>query len=250
MKLIRCMIIILLVGLLLTPLVSIAEEEGEETIMFNNSDLKKSLPRSYDIALAAEKALANDTDFNEQYFEAQAFYAKAIWQMLIDRCDIMGLDKKVAESDLHFNMTDSPVNVYQKHWNFGAGYFFLRNNIHIERLGKADLERLQRFQASVGVADTELQAFIWDTLPVVISVDPDQNEENIDFVYEMDGKMAPNFAIVLGMSTMPSYNDDGDYVDAQAEATKEKAIASMIEQAEAIMSEALGIPVRIFTYLF
>lgn len=223
--------------------------EGERSTMLNNQDIKKSLPMSYSAVRASDKGLGENGGYSDWYFELQAFYAEGIWEMLNAQCEIMKLDEQLALSDMNFLPVDTFKNVYQEHWNFGAKYLFLRNNVHVERLSEADLELLGGYMRDgfePGSAD--VKQMVLRTLRDVICVDPNLPSDAIEYVYEPSGRAAPNNAVVLGLATMPAYGVDTLYVDAEAEALKYEAITAISEKAEQVMGEKLGVPVRIFIY--
>lgn len=227
---------------------ALAETEEGAVDMFNNVDMKRSLPLSYDLELAAEKGLADKNGFSQRYFELQAYYARAIWELLEAKCGISQLDAQILGAELRFIPCAEPVNVYQKHWSFGAKFLFLRNNLHLERLSPEELNELDGYERAAEPADEVVQGFVQKTLQGVICIYTNDALKDADAVYEMDGTSAPNRAIVVGIATMPEYDAQGGYVDAEHESIKYEAISAIAEQAGKTMTEALGIPVACFVY--
>lgn len=225
-----------------------AENEEGVVDVLNNDEIQSSLPMSYDVALAAERGLANEGGFSQRYFELQAYYAEAIWNLLDQKCNISKLDAYLSEADLRFIPCAEPVSAYQRHWSFGASFLFLRNNLHVERLSPEQLGELEGYMRTAAAADEAVQSFVQQTLRSVICIYSADESQDYDVVYEMSGKMAPNGAIVLGLATSPEYDADGNYVDAENEARKYEVLSALAEHAGTVMTKALGNPVRVFVY--
>lgn len=217
--------------------------EGDANTVFTEMELQICQPGLYSIELAEEKKLALDGHFSELYFELQAFYAGSLWRLLDMKCKIMELDREVEQAELRFCPTKDPENIYQERWNFGAKYFFLRNDIYIERMDTDELDKLKEYMDA-----NDMDAAVDLICITLLRVTAPFLDAEGDCVYEPDGKSAPAGAVVLGLATSPEYDEQGNFVSLKAEAEKRNALDNLILQVEPKLSEMIGVPVIIFKY--
>ena len=79
----------------------------------------------------------------EEFLELQNKYRNSIEEMLSKIIDFKQLDEKITKVLKVPVVEDKDYNFYHKFSNLGSNYIYLRNNIHIERLSKEDVERLK-----------------------------------------------------------------------------------------------------------
>jgi hypothetical protein len=184
--------------------------QSEKAIMMN-------MPRSYNLEEACKKGLTENPDrFSLLYCILQARYREVLSKFLLGKLPLESFDKEIGESELGFLPVEAKrQSVYQFYDCLGLKYFYLRNNLHIERLNTDELELLKNSiseQSSENEdAVTRLVESSWKK---IISI----NEEAGKFtqIYEMNlqgNKEAPGNALIFELATMSSFDENGNYTD-------------------------------------
>lgn len=97
------------------------------------------LPDSYDYNLINLKF----NDFKE-FVDLQVLYRNCIEKILMSNISFIKLEEYILSQGVDIpKVDDKEYNFYHKYSTLGSDYIFLRNNIHIERLSREELERLK-----------------------------------------------------------------------------------------------------------
>ncbi|MBR0465117.1 MAG: hypothetical protein IJJ23_12190 [Clostridia bacterium] len=215
----------------------------------DNKTIKQWTPDVHDMVLAREKFLTEGDGFSGEYFQLRDYYLKAVYARLNLTTGLAELEEAISQDDLAIAHRTEPENVYQEYAAFGFKYFYLRNDVAIERLTSAQLDELSEFVSSGAPCESEaVQDFVARTLETVIRSSPELESDAIEIIYEDDGRSAPNNALVLGLSFQPDYDENGNLRDYEQNARKNMFLDAMTADLEPRLSEAFGLPVRIFRY--
>lgn len=206
-------------------------------------------PQSYDLNLAAEKAICDKKEFCLNFMYVQALYRKGLDQYLMEKLDLKKYDDLLANSSLRFIKRDNDSqNVYQQTSSLPLSYIYLHNNIYIERLDRSTLDFLQnRIDSQKLNVDAELIQIVRKTYSKVIKVFPDEKVP-VKGVYSRDGKkIASNNAVIFEIGHQSEFDEKGNYVSLENEAHKKTYLKEeLIPQLEAEFSKKLKCPVTIF----
>jgi hypothetical protein len=139
-------------------------------------------PDNYDRQAAAIKGLLDENGFNDKFFYIQALYHKGLDSMLVEKLQLQRHDKNVRDFGFYqvvpYESDIFPywkLRYYQSLSMMNLNYFYIRNNIYVERLAMEDLAVFERgYEASeVNVSEDMLETIIELTWKSVISVHPD-----------------------------------------------------------------------------
>lgn len=238
----RAILIVCALAVMLSQ-AAIAQQKGMNE-MWNAQTIAYSRPFSYDINLAGELELADEAGFFDEYFRLQAFYTQALFAYLDQCAGLSDLDRVLAEHELRLMPAEEP-GIYQRCGSNGMKYLFLRSNVCIERLDRAELDALRDLQQNQSAE--EAVQFVQNTFARVLKADPAEPDDMI-IVYEPDGRRAQNNAIVLGLATDAEYDDEGNFVSGEHEEIKDEFLKVTAIAAGEKISEALGHPVEVLLY--
>ena len=140
-------------------------------------------------------------------------YRKLFTQYIIDRLQIKKYDKSIYESGLDFSTINlEDMDIYQYFSSDLLRYFYLRNNIYIERLNDKELDFLKSKLKSDGtVLDDEEIEFIEKTYQKVIFEDVLKNGDTCMVQYGPNSSnfFARNDSVVIGVR----YNEFDDKLE-------------------------------------
>ena len=238
---------IMMVMVALTILIGAQFSAGGEN-MFDNNTVKRCYPENHDLAAAAELGLATGDTYSDAYFELQAYYSEMLVAYIDSLASIRALDEAMEENELHLIPNDVPTNVYQEKASFGMKFFFLRNNVCIERLSRDELEALRAMdQNQLPGDDATVQAFISETMAKVTRLMPDKPDD-MRIVIEPHGTAVPNAGIVFGFAMSAEFDADGNFVNAGHEREKNSFIEAALPEMSDELTGLLGLPVTVVQY--
>ena len=143
----------------------------------------------------------------EEYIELCNAYRKLLTEVIIKRFKLKELDETFSNSDLCFVPNDSKMmDCYQWFLSDELKYFYLRNNVYIERLSDDDKEYLRNIVELNDYSITdEVEQFIEKTYLNVIKEDvkiKSDNDKKTFVLYGPDNKnyLVPNESIVIGFN--------------------------------------------------
>ena len=138
----------------------------------------------------------------ENYLLKYFSYRKLFTEYMIKKLDLKKYDDELAESKLNFKPnSEKDMDIYQYFSSEELKYFYIRNNIYIERLNEEETKFLTNKIDDNCELDLETEKFIEDTYEKVIFEDVLGNGELCEINYGPDGIsfMAGNDAIVVGV---------------------------------------------------
>lgn len=97
------------------------------------------VPDTYDRDLIKEKFKDDD-----EFLQCQLTYKKAFETLLTKVYDFKGIDEKVNSDGLVPKVITNEEDFYHRNTNLQNNYVFLRNNFHVEKLSKEDLDNLKK----------------------------------------------------------------------------------------------------------
>lgn len=148
-------------------------------------------------------ALINMSDKDKQGFLLKYdLYRKLFSEFIILRLNLKEYDIEVSNSKLKFKInSESDMDFYQYYSSEELHYFYIRNNIYIDKLSEIENNFLQeKINSNNYNFDEESENFIESTYTKVIFEDVLNNGENCITTYGPDSNsfMAPNNAVVIG----------------------------------------------------
>ncbi|WP_271715377.1 hypothetical protein [Anaeromicropila herbilytica] len=231
-------------------------EIKDDLYMPSKEELEEISPQSYNFELAEEKGLLKGETFSKKYLRMQSLYKKALEQYLMKKIDIKKYDDELANSKLHFIPGDKDKRCFYQVYDYmGLTFFYLRNNIHIEKLDSDDLELLKKSEENYDYAISEdLIKMVERTYKNIIMVSFEGDDEfnkyyNAIYGNTINGeRIIPNTALVLELNAQPEFDKKGNFVDWPKEKTKNDYIDDLILRLEQEYTDKLGIPVEVLQY--
>jgi hypothetical protein len=140
--------------------------------------------------------------------------------------------------------------VYQFYDCLGLKFFYLRNNLHIERLSAGELETLKDSIIEKSPENEEaVSRLVESSWKNIISIS-EKGADKFIAIYEMNlrgNKEAPGNALVFELATMSSFDENGNFTDFDKELEKDKWIFEYRNRIVPVLCEKAGdVPVRVF----
>ncbi|HOQ07262.1 MAG TPA: hypothetical protein PLP87_05555 [Clostridiales bacterium] len=219
--------------------------QSERAIMMNT-------PRSYDLQEAFRKGLTESPDrFSPLYCLLQARYREALSRYLLEMLPLESFDREIESNELGFLPVERErQSVYQFYDCLGLKFFYLRNNLHIERLSAGELETLKDSIIEKSPENEEaVSRLVESSWKNIISIS-EKGADKFIAIYEMNlrgNKEAPGNALVFELATMSSFDENGNFTDFDKELEKDKWIFQYRNRIVPLLCEMAGdVPVRVF----
>ncbi|MGB3989518.1 MAG: hypothetical protein WBL32_03185 [Acetivibrionales bacterium] len=140
--------------------------------------------------------------------------------------------------------------MYQFYDCLGLKFFYLRNNLHIERLSAGELETLKDSIIEKSPENEEaVSRLVESSWKNIISIS-EKGADKFIAIYEMNlrgNKEAPGNALVFELATMSSFDENGNFTDFDKELEKDKWIFEYRNRIVPVLCEKAGdVPVRVF----
>ena len=109
-------------------------------------------------------------NFNDRYYQLYRNYKVLLDRYLVDKFSLKVYDDLVANSNLLFiPMKKADMDYYQYISKMGLKYFYLRNNIYVEKLSLEDIEKIINLtEDELNKPSKEIIEIIERTYPIVI----------------------------------------------------------------------------------
>lgn len=163
----------------------------------NEKQLKTIYPNS---GLNVLKDMSNSD--KQKYFLKYFLYRKLFTEFLILKLELKEYDEEIANSKLNFRPSNKDdMDFYQYFSSEELKYFYIRNNIYIDKLSEIEDNFLQnKIDNNNYNLDIEAEKFIEATYEKVIFEDVLNNGDTCITIYGPDSSsfMAPNNAVVVG----------------------------------------------------
>lgn len=102
-------------------------------------------PCSINLKLAEEKGLVTDNKLNSRYFNIQKNYKIIFEKYIAETLNLKKYDDLLANSNLKIDScVPYRMDYYQKNSTLNLKYIYIKNNLHIEKLAKEDLDSLEK----------------------------------------------------------------------------------------------------------
>jgi hypothetical protein len=205
----------------------------------------------FDFELAKQKGLTKSDGFSEKYLYLQELYKAGFNEMLNVDNLLNSFDEKLKKDKRKFTPS-AKMDIYQKYGSFGRTFIYIRNDFSIERLSAEDLELLE---SKKKIDDKKLLKLVKDTYKSVItpldaSGEPMEGSEVIIYDETIAGaKKATADGAILQITYAPSYDKEGNYIDAAAEKTKNEDLKKWASTLEDELSEQTQNSVFVFIEL-
>ena len=140
-----------------------------------------------------------------EYMSLSNAYRKMLSEVFIKKYNLKELDNAFINSNLHFVTADSKkMDCYQNFSSNELKYFYIRNNVYVERLSKEDKSFIKRIIDSNDFSMTdEIEQFIDRTYSEVIKEDvssKDGEKVFVQFGPDSRSYIVPNDSIVIGFN--------------------------------------------------
>ena len=189
----------------------------------------------------------------DSYLLKYNMYRKLFTKFIIQKTNLKEYDKQIENSGLKFQTTkEEDMDIYQYFSSDELKYFYIRNNIYIEKLNEEEEKYLQdKIKSKNSELDDDTKKFIENTYEKVIFEDVLKNGETCITMYGPDSKtfMAPNNALVIGIR-YDEFADQG-LNDEEWEELHDKQIlflGKLYTNMYAQLKEKLNIPISIIRY--
>ena len=109
-------------------------------------------------------------NFNSRYYKLYQNYKTLLDRYLVEKFSLKVYDDMVSDSDLLFiPIKEDDMDYYQYMSKMGLKYFYLRNNIYIEKLSLEDIEKIINLtDEELNNPSQEIKELIERTYPIVI----------------------------------------------------------------------------------
>lgn len=166
--------------------------------------MNKNIKITEDMYLSRQ---SNNNDFKKMNFEEKntflelySFYHHLLKLYLIEKLELKKYDDELGKSNLKLKAVDvNKMDIYQYTMSDELQYLYLRNNIHIERLKKEELELLNKFYDNdLDISDINVKRFIESTFVKVIMEGDSPLITNINYGPPAPQYFAKTNSLVIG----------------------------------------------------
>lgn len=199
-----------------------------------------------DMELAKKAGLHNENGFSERYAVIATVYRYIISRYLCSELEIEEIEKKLRDRNYCFLKTEEKKSFYQKYDKSGTDYFYLRNDVHVERLDENALSIIE--EAYTDGSDEKLEAaakVVVDSWKNVLAFIPGC-EYSIELFPTIHGEgIVPANALVYMLHTEANYDENGAIVDWDEDRKRLNVVYGLKSQLEKLWSEDIEIPVKV-----
>lgn len=187
---------------------------------------------------------------DESYLDVYSLYHKLVVNYLIKNFKLTDFDNYFKESSLNYkSINNNNMDIYQYLSSESLSYFYLRNNIHIEKLDKNEYNYfVNKLNNNDEILDENTEKMIEITLNKVLS---ENNNKIVDTNYgPSSGRFfAPSNSLVIGFR-YDEFNDEG-MTDKEWDLNHEEQISDIFSKfcdLEEKVEDFSIMPVRIIQY--
>ncbi len=181
----------------------------------------------------------------EDYLRKYILYMNLLIEYLIKKTDIKKYDDLLKEDSHNFiSIKDKDMDIYQKLGSNYFKYFYIRNNLHLDRLTKEEDLYLNKKDI---IFDDKTYNFIESTFEKVIF--EDSKDYLVNYGVIAKGTLAPSKALVIGvrydefnLNGMSDIDWDLNYQE------QTKILNKIIESLESNIKNNLNIDCKIIKY--
>jgi len=166
---------------------------------------------------------------NELYLNLYSFYHDLITKYLIKKFELDSFDNHFSESNLNYKkVPDDQMDIYQYLSSSNLKYFYLRNNIHMERLTQEELNFfMNKLDNNDELIDEATEKMIESTINKVLS-EKEGDSILTNYGPESSQFYAPRNSLIIGFR-YDEYNGEG-MTDDEWDSNHEKQIQDKFHQ--------------------
>ena len=189
----------------------------------------------------------------EKYLAEYSLYVSLLTQYLCRKTSILRIDREIKEKKLVFPVEEIPLDqqdLYQALCSETLHYFYVRNNVYVERLNDPDKAFLDSLlQRDRIVYTAEIEDFIHRTLSLVTYDDTGNGRVNINYGPPTSNYILPNNALLIGARYDRGFYPLNDY-NAEMRACNERDgyFEDQCQELEISLKRNLGPDVRVVLY--
>lgn len=194
-----------------------------------------------------------DAETLEIYFNIYAVYSKMFRKYVIDLLNLKEYDMELSNSNLNYpKVQDDNMDIYQYFTKDDLNYFYIRNNLYIERLSDADKEFLHKlYVGQLEITDDESKKFIKRTYEMVIfeNIANDGSLADINYGPNDIYFIAPNNSIIIGVR-YDMFNLNG-MSDEEWNQLHDKQIVNLdneVDKLRSYIEKNIDVPVDVIVY--
>lgn len=210
---------------------------------------KKLYPNGYNLKIAKEKEISNNSIYESKYLLLQSGYRAIFNEFLCKNTKIDEYQKKLDTSE--FNFPQSLKSEYSKIGAFGRKNIYLRNSLYVERLSDKDIELIfQAIDDDVIEISEELLLLVDRTWKEIITVylDSHADEEPYEIIYDEGGinkTVAFNDSLVFELNYDVDFDPAGNIIDKENEKFKYQYATNLANQMEEEIANKLNCHVAV-----
>ena len=143
-----------------------------------------------------------DNESKDLYLQLYSTYSCMFRKYIIKKLDLLKYDKLVENSELNYvAIKDENMDIYQDFTKDYLKYFYIRNNLYIERLTREEKEYVfQNFVLDNIELDEKMTEFIEKTYPkIIFEKTNNQTISKINFGPNNEQYYALNNSVVIGL---------------------------------------------------
>lgn len=174
----------------------------------------------------------------------EEIYRYGFSEFLLDKLNLKKYDEELMKNNMCFIPRDKAhKEEAQKIDQMGLQFFYIRNEVHIDRLSEEQKDVLRKQKLNTKLADETLQVIEQSYADVMgYEVIKTEDDKNVKTTYNLTS--LPYFVtyetILIKLATMREYDKDGNYIDLQHEKEKEAALEKYVENMEKELRGKLG----------
>lgn len=188
----------------------------------------------------------------DEYAKLYSLYRKLFVKFMIKKLNLKNYDERIKDSGLNFCVTKKEtMDVYQSYSSEYLDYFYLRNNIYIEKLDYNEINFLrEKFNSNNFDLDEESKNMIENSYKKVIFEDALKNgKECITFWGSSSYYMAENNSLIIGIRYNEfSKNGLTDYEWDELHTRQKKFLDALTKEMKENFKKIINIPLYIFKY--
>lgn len=221
-------------------------------ISVSGEEIEKNIfPKNIDMALGEEKKLVSNGKLTTRYVNILGLYKTVLEEVFEEKTEWSTLNQIVLDSDLNFPaIEEQNQTIYQKTSLGSMDFFYLRNNIYVERLTGEQLAIFDQKLAEDDLEITEdLKKIVEETFELV-SIPYLKAKSNTEVPYNSSGtKTAKNNAIIIEVGYQREIDETGNYLNKETEDKRRQFIADEIApKLKKSLETAFNRPVQISIY--
>lgn len=223
--------------------------------IITKENFKDIYPNDVNYELVKENKLGKEEELFDNYYKILNNYKYLLSVYLIKNTSIKHYDDLLKNNNLTFSsVEEKDMDFYQSTSYLDLSYFYLRNNLYIEKLNSKDIDKLLKFNANDKKSLEECYNIVKNTYKEIIDCSPKNKQENliykVRYGFDNDRFWCDSNELVIGFR----YNEfaqenisDEEWLKKQV-ARNELLYGSLLEEMQNKLSSELGVSIKIIQY--